>query len=128
MLRHVRENDPERPSTRVSESRETATAIAEVRGTNVGQLASVLRGDLDWITLKALEKERERRYGTPSDLATDVERYLQNRPVEARPASRWYRLRKYVRRNRVAVTAALGAVALLAAFAATQAIQLRRIT
>jgi serine/threonine protein kinase len=128
ILRQLRETDPERPSTRVSESRETATAIAEVRGTDVGRLASALRGDLDWITLKALEKDRERRYGTPAALAADVERYLQNRPVEARPASMSYRLRKYVRRNRVAVTVASAAIALLITFAAMQTIQLRRTT
>jgi eukaryotic-like serine/threonine-protein kinase len=128
VLRQLRETDPQRPSTRVSESRKTVTAIAEVRGTDVGQLASALRGDLDWITLKALEKERERRYGTPSALAADVERYLENRPVEARPASKAYRLRKYIRRNRVAVVVASGAVVLLIAFAVMQTIELRRIT
>jgi eukaryotic-like serine/threonine-protein kinase len=125
VLRHLREADPERPSTRVSANRDTSSANAEARGTQAGQLSAVLRGDLDWITLKALEKERERRYGAASDLAADIERYLENRPVTARPASRAYRLRKYVRRNRLAIAMVGGAFALLVAFAGMQAAQLR---
>jgi non-specific serine/threonine protein kinase/serine/threonine-protein kinase len=128
VLRQLRETDPERPSTKVSANRDTSTARAEARSTEAGQLVSLLRGDLDWITLKALEKERERRYGTPSALAADVERYLQNRPVEARAASVGYRLRKYIRRNRVAVAVASGAAVLLIGFAVMQAVELRRIT
>jgi serine/threonine protein kinase/tetratricopeptide (TPR) repeat protein len=128
VLRELRETDPERPSTKVGGNRETTTASAEARGTDPQQLTSLLRGDLDWITLKALEKDRERRYGTPSALAADVERYLENRPVVARPASTTYRLRKYVRRNRTAVAVATGATALLMAFAVMQSLQLRRIT
>ena len=128
VLRRLRDADPQRPSTKVSANRDTSTAQAEARGTDAGQLATLLRGDLDWITMKALEKERERRYGTPFELAADVERYLENRPVVARPASAGYRLRKYVRRNRVAVIVAAGSAALLIAFVVTQAMQLRRIT
>jgi eukaryotic-like serine/threonine-protein kinase len=128
VLRQLREADPERPSTKVGANRETSTARAEARSTQPQQLVSALRGDLDWITLKALEKERDRRYGTPSALAADVERYLENRPVEARPASRGYRLRKYIRRNRVAVAVASGAAVLLIGFAGMQTIQLHRIT
>jgi eukaryotic-like serine/threonine-protein kinase len=128
VLRQLRETDPQRPSTKVSANRDTSTASAEARGTAPQQLVSLLRGDLDWIALKALEKERERRYGTPSALATDVERYLQNRPVEAGPASAAYRLRKYIRRNRIAVAVASGAAVLLIGFAVMQTIQLRRIT
>jgi serine/threonine protein kinase len=128
VLQELRETDPPRPSTKVSENQGTSPASAEARGIEPRQLATLLSGDLDWITLKALEKERERRYGTPSALAADVERYLQNRPVEARPESAAYRLRKYVRRNRVAVAVAAGATALLIAFAVMQTIELRRIT
>ncbi len=128
ILRQLRETDPQRPSTKVSANRDTSTARAKARGTEARQLASLLRGDLDWITLKALEKDRDRRYGTPSELAADIERYLESRPVVARPASSAYRLRKYVRRNRVGVAVAGGAFALLVAFAATQAVQLRRTT
>ena len=127
VLRQLRETDPERPSTKVSANRDTSTARAEARGTEPGQLVSLLRGDLDWITLKALEKERERRYWAPSALAADVERYLQNRPVEARPASASYRLRKYVRRNRAGVAVAALLVLLMAGFAVREFLQARRI-
>ena len=127
VLRELRETDPERPSAKVSSARDTSTASAEARGTELRQLATSLRGDLDWITLKALERERERRYGTPSALATDIGNYLENRPVEARPASTGYRLQKYVRRHTAAVAVVCGAAALLIAFAVTQTVQLRRI-
>jgi len=128
VLRQLRETDPERPSTKVGLNRESSISSAEARGTEQQQLVSILKGDLDWIALKALEKERDRRYGTPSALAADVERYLENRPVEARPASTGYRLKKYVRRNRAPVAVAVGAAALLIAFAVMQTIELRRIT
>src|SRR5262249_48320210 len=88
----------------------------------------MLRGDLDWITVKAVEKERARRYGTPSELAADIQRYLENRPVVARPASTRYRLKKYVQRHRVGVAVVAGAATLLVGFAIVQAVQLRRIT
>jgi eukaryotic-like serine/threonine-protein kinase len=126
VLQQLRETDPQRPSTKVSMNRDTSTARANARSTEPQQLINLLRGDLDWITLKALEKERERRYGTPSALAADVERHLQNRPVEARPASTGYRLQKYVRRNRAAVAVVLGTAVLLIAFSLIQTIQLRR--
>jgi serine/threonine protein kinase/Tfp pilus assembly protein PilF len=128
VLRQLRETDPQRPSTRVSANDDTSTERAEARGTEPGQLVTLLKGDLDWITLKALEKDRERRYGTPSALGTDLERYLENRPVEARPASTVYRLRKYVRRHAVGVGVASGAAVLLIAFAVMQTTELRRTT
>jgi eukaryotic-like serine/threonine-protein kinase len=127
VLRQLNEEDPTSPSTRIGGD-PTSTAIAENRNTDPRQLANLLRGDLDWITLKALEKDRARRYGSPSELAADIERYLQNLPVLARPASASYRLRKYIRRHRVAVAVASGALAMLVAFAVMQAVQLRRIT
>jgi eukaryotic-like serine/threonine-protein kinase len=128
VLRHLREEDPPRPSTKVSADRKTSSSRAQARGTEPKQLSSLLRGDLDWIAMKTLEKERNRRYGTPSELAADIERYLHNQPVVARPASAAYRLRKYVRRNRVGVAVASGAVALLVTFVVMQALQLRRTT
>ena len=128
LLRKLREEEPPRPSTKVSTDRDTSAATAEARGTEPKQLVSLLRGDLDWITMKALEKDRARRYGTPSELAADIRRYLNHEPVVARPASAGYRLRKYVRRHRVAVGVAAGLVLLLAAFSVLQAVQLRRIT
>ena len=128
VLRQLREEDPPSPSTRLSEEKETAKDSATNRGTEPKQLVALLRGDLDWITMKAVEKDRGRRYGAPSELAADLDRYLQNRPVVARPASTAYRARKYVQRHRVGVTVASGAAALLVAFALAQAVQLRRIT
>ena len=127
VLRQLREEDPPRPSTKVS-ARDTQKTTAELRQTGPQQLVSLLHGDLDWITMKAVEKDRDRRYAAPSELAADLTRFLQNRPVEARPASAAYRLRKYARRHRVAVGVVSGLAAVLIAFAITQAIQLRRIT
>ncbi len=128
LLRKLRDEEPPRPSTKVSADRDTSTAAAEARGTEPKQLASLLRGDLDWITMKALEKDRARRYGTPSELATDIRRYLNHDPVVARPASTGYRIRKYVRRHRVAVAIAAGLILLLAGFVGVQSVQLKRIT
>lgn len=128
VLRQLREEDPPSPSTKVNTEKVNAAAAAEERGTQVKQLVKLLRGDLDWITVKAVEKERARRYGTPSELAADIERYLENRPVVARPASTGYRLKKYAQRHRVGVATAVGAGALLVAFAVVQAVELRRIT
>jgi serine/threonine protein kinase/Tfp pilus assembly protein PilF len=128
VLRQLREEDPPSPSTKLSEEKETAESSATNRGTEPKQLVAQLRGDLDWITMKAVEKDRARRYGTPSELAADIERYLENRPVAARPASTSYRLKKYAQRHRVGVAATSGAALLLVAFAVTQAVQLRRIT
>lgn len=85
-----------------------------------------MRGDLDAITLKALEKDRARRHATPSELAADIGRYLRNEPVLARPASAGYRARKYIRRHRVSVAVMATAAVLLVAFAAAQTMELRR--
>jgi eukaryotic-like serine/threonine-protein kinase len=128
VMRQLREQEPPRPSTKVETEKDSSTAAAEMRGTQPKQLASLLHGDLDWITMKAIEKDRARRYGTPAELAADIERYLNNDPVLARPASPGYRLRKYIRRNRVAVGVSAGLVLLLAGFAGVEAMQLRRIT
>jgi hypothetical protein len=128
LLRKLREEEPPLPSTKVSTDRVTLTASADARSTEPRQLIKLLRGDLDWITMKALEKDRDRRYGAPSELAVDVRRYLNHEAVVARPASAGYRLRKYARRYRVAVSVAAGLVLLLAAFSVLQAVQLRRIT
>jgi serine/threonine protein kinase/Tfp pilus assembly protein PilF len=127
LLRQLREEDPPSPSAKINAEKETGTAAAERRGTEAKQLTKVLRGDLDWITMKAVEKDRARRYGTPSELAADLERYLENRPVVARPASAAYRMEKYVGRHRVGVSAAAGLALLLAGFMVTQAVELRRI-
>jgi non-specific serine/threonine protein kinase/serine/threonine-protein kinase len=132
ILRQLREDDPPTPSTKVIEDRESMASKAELRGTEPKQLVHLLRGDLDWIALKALERDRNRRYGTPSELAADIQRYLRHEPVIARQTSTSYRLQKYLRRHRVGVAATAALVVLLAVFAVTfllaQAAQIRRIT
>jgi serine/threonine protein kinase len=131
-LRKIYEEDPQPPSIQFRKKTTTetdaATQTAKLRSTEPQQLASELKGDLDWITLKALERERSRRYGSPSEFAGDIQRYLNNEPVTARPASGVYRLQKYIRRHRVGVSIAAAAVLLLVAFSVMQAIQIRRVT
>ena len=126
VLRQVQEEEPTSPSTRLSND-PAAAAVAEKRSTDPRQLANTLRGDLDWITLKALDRDRARRYGTPAELAADLGRYLRNEPVIARPASVAYRTKKYIQRHRFGVAAATAAALLLIAFGVMQAIELRRI-
>jgi eukaryotic-like serine/threonine-protein kinase len=130
LLRQLREDEPPRPSTRIGMEGEKAVSIstASARATEPEHLASLLKGDLDWITMKALEKDRTRRYGTPSELAADIGHYLNNEPVKARPADTAYRLRKYLRRHRLGASVAVGLVVLLAVFSAVQVIQVRRAT
>lgn len=128
VLRLLREEDPPRPSTRISTARNAQKATAELRSTEPRELLTSLRGDLDWITMKAIEKDRARRYGIPSELAADIQRYLRHEPVIARPASPFYRMRKYIRRHRVGVGVAAAFVIALVALAINQSIQLRRIT
>ncbi len=86
-LRRLREEEPPSLSAKLGEDREGADTIAAARSTERKQLVSLMRGDLEWITGKALERARERRYGTPSELAADLRRYLNHEPVLARPAS-----------------------------------------
>jgi non-specific serine/threonine protein kinase/serine/threonine-protein kinase len=128
LLRKLRDEEPPRPSTRVNSNQATSQRTAEARSAEPRQLVSTLRGDLDWIAMRALEKDRARRYGTPSELAADIRRYLNHEPVVARPASVGYQLRKYARRHRVAMGVTAGLVLVLAAFSFLQALQLRRIT
>ena len=126
--RQVCEEEPSPPSMRVSTDQPHLTAAAETRGAEVQQLVRILRGDLDWITMKALEKDPGRRYATPSELSADIGRHLSHEPVLARPAGAIYRGRKYVRRHPLGVAVAAGLVLLLAGFAIMQSFQLRRIT
>jgi eukaryotic-like serine/threonine-protein kinase len=127
LRRVIREVQPTRPSQKVSVADEGSRELAHRRRAEPAALTRQLAGDLDWIILKALEKERNRRYGTPSELAADLRRQLRNEPVLAGPPSRAYRLRKYVQRHRVGVAASAGLVLMLAAFAVTEAVQARRI-
>jgi len=119
LLRRLREEEPPRPSTKVTADRDTSAATAEARGTEPKHLVSLLRGDLDWITMKALEKDRARRYGAPSELAADIRRYLNHEPVVARPASTAYRAGKFIKRHKLsaAVTAVFALVLLASAVA-----------
>jgi tetratricopeptide (TPR) repeat protein len=105
MRRIIREQDPPRPSTRVSSLGEQAPTTAEQRATDPITLARRLKGDLDWISMRALEKDRFRRYGSPSELAGDIERHLDHQPVTAGPPGMMYRARKFGRRHRAAVIA-----------------------
>ncbi|MCA9276529.1 MAG: serine/threonine protein kinase [Phycisphaerales bacterium] len=107
MMRIIREETPHKPSTRLSSLGETASRTAEQRHTDIRRLGLILRGDLDWIVMKCLEKDRTRRYDTANGLAADIQRHLSNEPVSAGPPSASYRLRKFVRRNRAGVLAAL---------------------
>jgi eukaryotic-like serine/threonine-protein kinase len=127
VLRQLREHDTPRPSDRLQIEKGSSASAAELRGTALKPLSGLLRGDLDCITMKALEKDRRRRYGSPSELSADIERYLNHQPVVARPASAGYRVQKYVRRHRMAVGVAALLVLLLAGFAGLEAVQLRRI-
>jgi serine/threonine protein kinase/WD40 repeat protein len=110
--RIIREEEPPKPSTRISTLGEVLSQVSAQRGTEPAKLSALVRGDLDWIVMKALEKDRNRRYETASAFAADVRRFLGEEPVEARPPSVGYRLRKFVRRNRGPV---LAGSALLAA-------------
>ncbi|MHC4992134.1 MAG: tetratricopeptide repeat protein [Planctomycetota bacterium] len=120
--RIIREEQPEKPSTRLSsltvgsgadEDDTSAEAIARHRHTDVRSLTRTLRGDLDWIVMKCLEKDRTRRYETANGVALDIERYLSQEPVLAGPPSASYRVRKFVRRNRVPVAVAASMVVLV---------------
>jgi serine/threonine protein kinase/WD40 repeat protein len=103
--RIIKEEEPARPSTRVSTLGESLTIVSNHRGIDPGKLGQLLRGDLDVIVMKALEKERGRRYDSPNALADDIRRFLHYEAIVARPASSAYRLKKFVQRNWAAVAA-----------------------
>jgi non-specific serine/threonine protein kinase/serine/threonine-protein kinase len=115
-VRTLREEDPPNPSDKFGKFREHALAAAVVRATNPVALARSVRGDLDAITLKSLERNRERRYSTPLELAADLRRHLNDEPIMARPASKGYQLRKFIRRHR-GLAATFAAVLLISAVA-----------
>ena len=119
MLRVIREDEPPTPSSRISSS-DTLPSLAANRHVEPARLSRLVRGDLDWIVMKALAKERDRRYESATGLANDVERFLNHEPVSAGPPTARYRLRKFVRRNRGRVAAAaLILLALVAGAAGT---------
>jgi eukaryotic-like serine/threonine-protein kinase len=115
MQRIIREVDPPRPSTRVSTMSEALPGIAAQRRTEPRKLGALIRGDLDWIVMKALEKDRGRRYESAAEMGADVERHITGEPVLAAPAGRLYKARKFVRRHRAAVAAGLMVVLTLGA-------------
>jgi serine/threonine protein kinase/tetratricopeptide (TPR) repeat protein len=113
--RIILEEEPKKPSTRLASLGAKATEVAERRALEPAGLSRLLRDDLDWIVMKALEKERSRRYETVSGLAEDLRRHLRHEPVTAGPPSTAYRVRKFVRRHRHAVLAGGGVLAALLA-------------
>lgn len=100
MRRMIREEDPPRPSARLTADGQLASTSKSRRTSQPRNLASELRGDLDWVVMKALEKDRRRRYETAADMAHDVQRYLEQQPVMARPPSQWYRFTRFANRNK----------------------------
>ena len=115
MQRIIREQEPAKPSTKLSTLGETLTDIAKRRGCTPDLLTKTVRGDLDWIVMKALEKDRARRYEGASSFALDIERHLEHRPVSAHAPSASYRAKKFLRRNRLQTVAGLAAVLVLCA-------------
>ena len=111
--RIIREEEPPKPSTRLSQSKESLASISAQRDTESAKLTRLVRGELDWIVMKALEKDRSRRYETASGLAGDVERYLQGETVHACPPSTSYRVRKFAAKHKVGFTAAAAVAAAL---------------
>jgi serine/threonine protein kinase/tetratricopeptide (TPR) repeat protein len=106
IVRMIKEEEPPKPSTRLSESGEALASISAQRHTEPAKLTKLVRGELDWIVMKCLEKDRNRRYETTNGLAMDVQRYLNDEPVAACPPSATYRLRKFVRRNKAGLAVA----------------------
>jgi serine/threonine protein kinase len=113
MQRIIRDEEPLKPSTKLSSLGETLTDVAEHRKASPDLLKKLIRGDLDWIVMKSLEKDRVRRYETANEFAMDIERHLGDEPVLASPPSVRYRLSKFLRRNRMSVTAGLSILVVL---------------
>jgi len=113
--RIIREEEPPKPSNRISTLGPTCNAVAAQRLVDPNHLGQLIRGDLDWIVMKTLEKDRTQRYDTANGLAMDVQRYLADEPVEACPPSRTYQLRKFVRRHRGPVIASIAVLLALVA-------------
>src|SRR6202043_3292952 len=106
ILRMIKEEEPPKPSTRLSDSGEALASISANRHTEPAKLSKLVRGELDWIVMKTLEKDRNRRYETAKDFAADVQRYLNDESVQACPPSAGYRFKKLMRRHKGPVLAA----------------------
>jgi tRNA A-37 threonylcarbamoyl transferase component Bud32 len=128
LLRRIREEETPRPSTRLSESRESLATISAQRKMEPARLARLVRGELDWIVMRALEKDRVRRYDTASALARDIQRYLAGDPVDAGPPSATYRLSKFARKYRAWLLTSAAFAAMLVATTAVSAWQALRAT
>jgi eukaryotic-like serine/threonine-protein kinase len=113
ILKRIKEEEPPKPSTRLSASKTTLASVAAHRKTEPSKLTQFVRGELDWIVMKALEKDRTRRYETPNSFARDIQNFLDDEPVEACPPSANYRLRKFARKHHVALTTVSAFAALL---------------
>lgn len=127
ILRVIREQEPPKPSTRIRSMGSASAQSAEKRKEVPRSFAQHLQGELDWIAMKALAKDRARRYGSPAELGADIERYLHNDPVLAHPPSAGYRAGRFARRHRFGVAAAASAMILLIGFSAVMAVLARRI-
>ncbi len=125
--RRIREDDPLPPSARVRRLEPDTQVITQRHTNSVSKLAREVRGDLDWITMKAMEKDRTRRYNSPKEMADDLRRHLSNEPVLASPPSAFYLTKKFVRRHTVGVAFAALTTVMLIAFAATMTVQAGRI-
>jgi non-specific serine/threonine protein kinase/serine/threonine-protein kinase len=128
LVKVIGEEAPPRLSARVASAGEDGFKAAKLRGLEPRGLESALRGDLDWIVMRCLEKDRSRRYDAANALARDVERHLNDEPVEASPPSALYRLRKFGHRHRTALAAGVGFVGLMIAATAVSAWQAYRVT
>jgi serine/threonine protein kinase/uncharacterized protein HemY len=125
LRRIIREEEPPKPSTRMSTVGQAATTASERRRSDPRKLSRLFRGELDWIVMKALEKDRNRRYETASAFAADVGRYLNDEAVQACPPSSFYRLRKFVRRHKAKLAVALSLLVTITAIAASFGWELR---
>jgi len=129
LRRIIREQEPPKPSTRLSSLGATRTTVSANRKADPRHLDRAVRGELDWIVMKALEKDRRRRYETANDFASDVMNYLTDQPVEACPPSAWYRFRKFASRNRrVVATTALIMISGLITGCVLLAVQLQHVS
>jgi serine/threonine protein kinase len=127
ILRVIREQEPPKPSARIRSMGPASAELAAKRKEEPRWFARRLQGEVDWITMKALEKDRTRRYGSPAELRADIERHLHNEPILAHRPSAGYRASKFVKRHRFAVAAAAFAATLSIGFAAAMGVQARRI-
>jgi eukaryotic-like serine/threonine-protein kinase len=128
ILRVIREEDPAKPSIRIRSMGPASSLSAENRREDPRKFARRIQGELDWITMKALEKDRTRRYGSAAELSADINRHLGNEPVAAHPPSAGYRAGKFIRRHQLAVGFVASVAVLLVAFAAMMAVQAIRVS